>query len=429
VGRAFSPLDEELALLPGALTPSLQEGLVRLGAWLPFAQAADMLAYFTRVRVAEATARRTTEAAGAAYVAVQTAQVEAIEREAPPAPAGPALQYLSADGAMAPLVGGAWAEVKTLAIGTVGVPVWDDGEWVVHTADLSYFSRMTDAATFTRLAAVETHRRGTATATAVAAVMDGAEWEQGFTDHHRPDAVRILDCPHAIEYVAQAAQAGHGVGTPAATAWLEEQRHELRHGDPQRVLDALREVRATLLDHAGDAGEEGAAVKTVTTSLEYLTRRQAQIRYAAFAAAGYPLASGATESANKVVVEARLKGAGMHWAPAHVDPMVALRTVAASDRWAEAWPQILPPPQRPRWRQSRRCTRRRASCAGAMARQPRRRRPGQRRRRRVARVARRPIILGGAASSVGEPPRSPARPPAQNSDAHPPRRRSSVVGR
>jgi hypothetical protein len=329
-----------LALLPGALTPSLQEGLVRLGAWLPFAQAADMLAYFTRVRVAEATARRTTEAAGAAYVAVQTAQVEAIERGAPPAPAGPALQYLSADGAMAPLVGGAWAEVKTLAIGTVGVPVWGDGEWVVHTTDLSYFSRMTDAATFTRLATVETHRRGTATAKAVAAVMDGAEWEQGFTDHHRPDAARILDCPHAIEYVAQAAQAGYGAGTPAATTWLEEQRHELRHGDPQRVLDALREVRATLLDHAGEAGEEGAAVKTVTTSLEYLTKRQAQIRYAAFAAAGYPLASGATESANKVVVEARLKGAGMHWAPAHVDPMVALRTVAASDRWAEAWPQI-----------------------------------------------------------------------------------------
>ena len=41
----FSPLDEELALLPGALTPSLQEGVVRLGSWLPFARAAELLAY------------------------------------------------------------------------------------------------------------------------------------------------------------------------------------------------------------------------------------------------------------------------------------------------------------------------------------------------------------------------------------------------
>ena len=31
----FFPLDEELALLPGSLTPHLQECLVRLGAWMP----------------------------------------------------------------------------------------------------------------------------------------------------------------------------------------------------------------------------------------------------------------------------------------------------------------------------------------------------------------------------------------------------------
>ena len=30
----------------------------------------------------------------------------------------------------------------------------------------------------------------------------------------------------------------------------------------------------------------------------------------------------------------------MRWARAHVTPLVALRTVACSDRWAEAWPQI-----------------------------------------------------------------------------------------
>ena len=40
--------------------------------------------------------------------------------------------------------------------------------------------------------------------------------------------------------------------------------------------------------------------------------------------------------------EARLKGAGMHWAPAPVDPMVALRTVECADRWAEAWPRLGP---------------------------------------------------------------------------------------
>jgi hypothetical protein len=46
------------------------------------------------------------------------------------------------------------------------------------------------------------------------------------------------------------------------------------------------------------------------------------------------------ESANKVLVEARLKGAGMRWAPASVNPMGALRTVACNDRWEEALPAI-----------------------------------------------------------------------------------------
>jgi hypothetical protein len=51
----------------------------------------------------------------------------------------------------------------------------------------------------------------------------------------------------------------------------------------------------------------------------YFTKRLAQADYAAFQAAGYPIGSGSTESANKLVVEARLKGSGMHWARAHVD--------------------------------------------------------------------------------------------------------------
>ena len=62
--RGFSPLDDELQLLPGQLTPALQESLVRLGTWMPFARAAKELGFFTHVSVTEATARRETEAAG-----------------------------------------------------------------------------------------------------------------------------------------------------------------------------------------------------------------------------------------------------------------------------------------------------------------------------------------------------------------------------
>src|SRR2546429_7153498 len=65
-----SILDEELELLPGELTPSLVESLVRLGTWLPFRPAARMLAHFTRVGVGATTARRLTTQAGTASAAV-----------------------------------------------------------------------------------------------------------------------------------------------------------------------------------------------------------------------------------------------------------------------------------------------------------------------------------------------------------------------
>lgn len=155
--------------------------------------------------------------------------------------------------------------------------------------------------------------------------------------------MRILDWGHALEYLAAAAQAAYGAGTLRAQTWLAPQRHALTHDDPQTVLAALRALRAEVAPEEPEP-EPGTAPTTpgavITQSLTYLKKRLAPIQYATFTAQGYPLGSGSVESANKLVVEARLKGAGMRWARAHVNPLVALRTVACSDRWAEAWPQI-----------------------------------------------------------------------------------------
>jgi len=337
VGRGFSPLDEELGLLPGSLTPSLVEDLVRLGSWMPFTEGAKLIGHFRKVAVSEATVCRATEQSGEAYVELQTAQVETLEKEMPEAAQGPALQQMSVDGAMVPLLHREWAEVKTLAIGAIGKPGLEDGCGTVHAGEMSYFSRLADHQSFARQATVETHRRGTERAGKVCAVVDGAEWAQKFIDLHRPDAVRILDWCHAAEYLAKAGQAALGAGSAAASEWLGAQLHELKHGDPQQLLSSLRDLGQEL-EAAG--GGDTEAAKVVKGSLEYLEKRQAQIKYAEFQAMGYPIGSGAVESANKLVVEARLKGSGMHWARGHVDPMLALRNIVCSDRWEEAWPQI-----------------------------------------------------------------------------------------
>jgi hypothetical protein len=324
VAPGFFPLDEELALVPGSLTPWLVEGLVRAGTTTPFGEACRTLAHFTGTRVAEATARRLTEAAGAAWVQLELAATTRLETdpgaEAVPSPTG-AIQQVSVDGVFAPLVGGEFREVKLVTIGEV---VGDAGA-AIHTTTLSYFARMTDHETFGRQALGELHRRGTFDVATVVAVADGAEWIQGFVDLHRPDAVRVLDFAHAVGYLARAAQEATGPGTAATSEWLATWAHELRHGDPDKVLAAIAAL---------PTGEER------DDAVRYLGERRDQVRYAEFAAAGYPLGSGCVESGAKTVVQARLCGAGMRWAPTHVDPLVGLRTVLCGDRWAEVWPQI-----------------------------------------------------------------------------------------
>jgi hypothetical protein len=343
VERGFSPLDKELALSSSAFSPFLVEGIVRLGTEMPFERAPEVLSFFTELGVGEETVRELTERAGVTLVALVEAEVEGQQTEPLVGSGGPA-QQVSADGAMVHLVKEGWAEVKTIAIGRVEVTL--GGE--VHARDVSYFSRLDNAQVFGHLAEGELRRRETHAASAVCAVSDGAEWLQHFVDWHLPNAVRILDFPHAAEYVHHVAQAVFGQGTAATSEWVGKWLHELRHGNPDDVLTELRTLAT------GDAVDPQAA-QIRDEALAYLEKRRALITYAQFAAAGYPIGSGMVESANKLVVEERLKGAGMHWARCNVNPMLALRTTACSHRWKQTWPQI--------WEQL--CLRPRARRAGS----------------------------------------------------------------
>ncbi len=177
-GRGFFPLDEELDLTGSELTPQAQEGLVRLASWVPFGPAAQLLEALVGVQVSKASARRLTLQAGEAGVQEWEDQTAALHHQLPAAPAGASQQVMSADGAMVPLVGGEWAEVKTLVVGEVTVN--EAGE--ARVEHLSYCSRLADVAGFEQATLLETHRRGVEQVRQVAAVTDGAQWLQGFID-------------------------------------------------------------------------------------------------------------------------------------------------------------------------------------------------------------------------------------------------------
>jgi hypothetical protein len=321
VDRGFFPLDKELELDGSDLTPHAQEGLVRLAAWVPFGPAAQLIEALVGVHVSKASARRFTLQAGKALCQEWDKEAEAIQKGLPEVPHGAGKQVMSADGAMVPLVGGVWAEVKTLVIGAVTTS--KQGEAQIE--NLSYCSRLTDVAGFEQATLVETHRRGLERAKEAAAVMDGADWLQGVIDYHRADAVRILDFAHAAEYVNAIGDAVRQAGYHLPTNWLQGVLHRLKHEGPERVLIHLSRLRQRCTD------------PEVGKKLQYLSTRASLMQYPAYQEAGWPIGSGMVESANKLVVEARLKGSGMHWKRENVNPMLLLRTTVCNDRWEPAW--------------------------------------------------------------------------------------------
>ena len=141
-------------------------------------------------------------------------------------------------------------------------------------------------------------------------MQDGAEWLQGLVDYHRADAVRILDFAHAAEYINDIGQAVQAAGGRLPAHWLEGALHRLKHQGPARVLTHL----------AWSATRYPSPL--MQEKLTYLQKREAHMQYPTYQEAGWPIGSGSVESANKLVVEARLKGAGMRWGRQNVNPML-----------------------------------------------------------------------------------------------------------
>lgn len=321
MGTAFFPLDERLALGQARLTPQAEQALVRLGSWMPFAKASEELALLLQVQVSPSTVRRQTLQVAQACLQQQRTAAQATMRSRLGKPERVSRLQMSVDGSMVPLVGGEWKEVKLLVIGQVEGEVEQ-----ARTSQLSYFGRLSDAQTFADEASAEIWRRGIERVPEVAGIADGAEWIQSFFDSHRTDSVRILDFAHAAQHLATLQETVADTPLARPADWLAQRCHQLKHEGPARLLRELRQLAS-----------HPHAPPEVREQVQYFLKREAQLQYPQFQAAGWPIGSGCAESGHKVLIQARLKGAGMHWKEEHVNPMLALRMAVCNDRWQESW--------------------------------------------------------------------------------------------
>ena len=237
---------------------------------------------------------------------------------------------ISMDGAMINVIGEGWKEVKTVTISAVEQEVEQEtgkkrGALRTRLTHHSYRAGLWNAAEFSTQQWAEACRRGVERAAYLSSVNDGAAWIWNVTRMCYGNCVEILDWWHAVERLWIIVHQQFGQETPEAAVWVSAQKSLLRQS---RLRQIMRNVRRLYPHHH--------LPESVRKAVAYLFHNRHRMYYKEYREAGYPIGSGSVESACKLVVQTRLKQAGMRWKRTNAQAVLALRSLLLSDNWTHA---------------------------------------------------------------------------------------------
>lgn len=114
---------------------------------------------------------------------------------------------------------------------------------------------------------------------------DGAPWIWHLKEDRWASAVEVLDFYHGSEHLWELGRILKGAAE--SKVWVEPLLHQLRHGDEQKALNKI----------AGLSVPKGSRGQTVRREQNYFAGQEHRMKYQKIAARGWPIGSGAVESA------------------------------------------------------------------------------------------------------------------------------------
>jgi hypothetical protein len=153
---------------------------------------------------------------------------------------------------------------------------------------------------------------------------DGVAWIWHLKEDRWARAVEVLDFYHGSEHVWEVGRTLQGEAK--AKVWVEPLLHQLRHGNEQKALKAI----ARLLPPKGLRGE------TVRREQNYFAGQGHRMKYQRIAARGWPIGSGAVESACRQR-QCRFKRPGQFWTQKGLEHLCALEEARHNHHWEELW--------------------------------------------------------------------------------------------
>lgn len=311
-GRGQLPWDKAAGLSERCYTPGVKAMVSQAAARMSYQDAVEFLAELTPVRLEESAAEWIVKEVGGRVRQAQAQEAEHYLSGRAVLPDGPPVDrvYVTMDGSCAH-IDGEWHEVKTGVV--YRARPGRDG--LDESNEKRYLSLQATAEAFAERLYVTALQAGVHRAEQVVVVGDGAPWIWRYADQHYPGATEIVDYWHACQYLHDLAKMQYGEGSSQGQRWARDHCRRLREEGPRPLLRALRRMKA--------AGPQAAEVLRSTQS--YFRNNAHRMRYPEFRARGLMIGSGVAEAGCKVVVEQRLKRAGMRWKHDGADHILALR--------------------------------------------------------------------------------------------------------
>ena len=169
-------------------------------------------------------------------------------------------------------------------------------------------------------------RGGLGRARDVLVVADGAPWIWNVAQDRWAGANPLLDFYHASQHLWALSEALHGRDEAARKAWVEPRLHRLRHGKEKAVL---REIAAL-------PRRRGQAQEVVRREQNYFATQSVRMNYETVAKKGWPIGSGAVESACRTR-QCRRKRPGQFWTRLGLRHFNALEEARDNGHWDQLW--------------------------------------------------------------------------------------------
>lgn len=154
-------------------------------------------------------------------------------------------------------------------------------------------------------------------------ISDGAPWIRKMCDEVFPDAVQVLDLFHLCENTYEYAKAIFKNDEAKFKPWAEDIIGKFKASKADDVVGILM-------------GFQGCKLPKGTVDLlTYVNNNYDRIDYKQYSEKGYFVGSGAIESANKAVLQKRLRLSGMRWNENTAQYLLSLRAKLESGLWNE----------------------------------------------------------------------------------------------